>query len=147
VIRRARVEDAPAIARIWVDAWRTSYRGLVPDAVLAALSLAQRVEHWRSRLEVEHTTLVAGEVDGYCRALPAGGEIASLYVHPDCQGRGLGGALLEAALAELPGVVTLWVFTANERARSFYARHGFEPDGAVGHDPVTGLDEIRMART
>jgi ribosomal protein S18 acetylase RimI-like enzyme len=153
-IRRARLEDAPAIARVWFDAWQTTYRGLVPEEVLASLSLEQRTEYWRSRLEHERATLVTGDVDGYCRALPASrdpgseprtSEIASLYVHPDRQRRGLGSALLEATLADLPcDAVTLWVFAANAAARAFYAAHGFTPDGREQLDPGTGLHEIRM---
>ncbi|HEX7041129.1 MAG TPA: hypothetical protein VF202_13505 [Trueperaceae bacterium] len=42
LIRAAKPEDALAIGRVHVDPWRTTYRGLLPDAVLAALSVEQR---------------------------------------------------------------------------------------------------------
>jgi len=32
VIRRAAPRDAEAIARVRIDGWRTSYRGLIPAA-------------------------------------------------------------------------------------------------------------------
>ena len=46
------------------------------------------------------------------------------YVHPDAQGRGAGGALLEKAKERRPGGFTFWVFQQNERARRFYERRG-----------------------
>ncbi len=156
-VRRARPGDAEAIARIWFDAWQRSYKGLVPDAVLEALSVEQRAVYWRSRLRYEDSTLVVGDIDGYCRALresrdrdapPRTGEIASLYVHPDRHRQGRGRALLERALADLGGcdAVTLWVFEANATARAFYGAFGFAPEGARQLDPGTGVPEIRMRR-
>ena len=40
VIRRARVTDAAAIARVHVQSWREAYRGIVPDGYLDQLSVA-----------------------------------------------------------------------------------------------------------
>ena len=47
-----------------------------------------------------------------------------LYVHPDSQGRGVGGALLERAKERKPDGFSLWVFQQNLQARRFYERHG-----------------------
>jgi predicted GNAT family N-acyltransferase len=35
VVRRAEAADAPSMARVHVDTWRETYRGLMSDAVLA----------------------------------------------------------------------------------------------------------------
>ncbi len=48
-----------------------------------------------------------------------------LYVHPDHWGRGAGHALLTAAMSSADRL-QLWAFQRNERARRFYAAHGFE---------------------
>ena len=45
-VREATPADAPGIARVHVDAWRTTYRGLVPDSYLAGLSYADRQTMW-----------------------------------------------------------------------------------------------------
>src|SRR5205809_105170 len=37
-IRPARVEDAAGIAKVHIDSWRTTYKGMVPDEHLAGLS-------------------------------------------------------------------------------------------------------------
>jgi RimJ/RimL family protein N-acetyltransferase len=54
---------------------------------------------------------------------------------------GLGRALTDAALAELRAVgyrrVVLWTLTGNARARRFYDKAGFAPDGAT--NIITGL--------
>lgn len=52
------------------------------------------------------------------------GMIEHLYVDPEHQRRGVGSALLEEAKRRMPGGFRLWVFQANEPARSFYEKHG-----------------------
>ena len=42
-IRLARVEDAPGITRVHINSWRTTYKGIVPDKVLANLSFERRL--------------------------------------------------------------------------------------------------------
>jgi GNAT superfamily N-acetyltransferase len=142
------VEDAGGIARVWVRAWQVAYRSLVPDAVLEGLSIEDKREHWRARLEGGDTTFVVEHfgIAGYCRVV-APGEIASLYVLPERRRGGLGSALLAAGLDELRAhgdEATLWVFRDNHPARAFYPRFGFTPDGATQLDAVTGLEDIRL---
>lgn len=45
--RTAVPEDALAIAEVHVSSWRTTYRGLLPDSVLAAQSVEHRELAWR----------------------------------------------------------------------------------------------------
>jgi GNAT superfamily N-acetyltransferase len=94
------------------------------------------------------TGLVAGregQVHGFCffgagRDANLAGieEIYAVYVHPAHWSTGLGHALLSAALSRLSRPVILWVLEANHRARAFYERVGFGPDGAV--KPAALLD-------
>ena len=53
--------------------------------------------------------------------------LASLYVRPEARGRGIGAALVRAALAraEVEGVGELFLFTPEHR--DFYARLGWRP--------------------
>lgn len=49
-IRRATVEDAEALARLHIDAWRAAYRGLVPDSRLDSLDYERRTARFREQL-------------------------------------------------------------------------------------------------
>jgi len=71
------------------------------------------------------------------------GWIEHFYVDPERQSRGIGGRLLERAKAALPDIQLL-TFQANEGARRFYERHGFEAveltDGAGNEE---GQPDVR----
>lgn len=163
IVRPAEQRDADGIARVWVDAWRVGYRGLVPDAVLAAISLDHRQQLWRARLgrgdpgARTSVSVIGGEVAAYCRlALPsrdAGAdettaEVASIYVITAHRRTGIGHALLSTALDAMRADgwrrATLWVFVENEAAHRFYARCGFAPDSGRERDHGKGLDELRL---
>jgi len=63
------------------------------------------------------------------RRTPEVGEVHNLALHPDAQGRGLGGALLDAGVAHLARVgsreVILWVDAENAPALALYRSRGF----------------------
>ncbi len=124
-----------------VTAWRETYRGLVPDHVLASLSQEQRAAQWRSGLArgAKGPIVFVAEWDGALQGFAAAGpvreaarpwqaEIYALYVLRTGQGKGLGYGLmrqLAAALGERHRhTVGLWVLTANAHARAFYERLG-----------------------
>jgi hypothetical protein len=46
-IREATMTDVAAIARVHVESWRTTYKGLLPDDYLANLTYEQREPRWR----------------------------------------------------------------------------------------------------
>ena len=60
---------------------------------------------------------------------PGYGEVVSLYLLPEYMGRGLGKALLPAAVERLKERgfrdILLWVLEENQRARRFYEKYGF----------------------
>lgn len=156
-------EDARAIAEIHVRTWQVAYRGLVPDEVLEGLSVARREHAWREAAaggQESGAVFVAdadGVVAGFCalatpsRDKDAGdeiAEIAAIYVDPSAWRHGVGSALMESALSELRAqrwrLLTLWVLAENRRARDFYARFGFEPDGAATGHERSGQTEVRL---
>lgn len=158
--RRAAGADAAAIARLHIGSWRAAYRGLLPAAFLRSLDLGARTAAWKDRLLAPGVIVLLDEDDGYLRGFcasapaalagPPAWEIASLHVEPSLRGRGIGGALFEAAtgLARAHGAhdLVLWVVDGNTPARRFYAQRGMEPDGArqsreVG--PGAVLQEVR----
>jgi GNAT superfamily N-acetyltransferase len=135
-VRRAALNDAPAIAAVHIASWRAAYRGLMPDQVLDELSLEARERDWRGWLSeggAREFTLVA-ERDGtpvaFCTLeMPAREEdepddvaaIPALYADPEAFGTGAGAALMAAALEALGEAgyreVILWMLKGNGRPR------------------------------
>ncbi|SRR6266700_3207385 len=78
-------------------------------------------------------------------------ELYALYVRPAWWSTGTGRVLMEKVLARSAAAgyrsITLWVLRDNQRARRFYERAGFAPDGAA--NVLTGLGgviEVRYRR-
>ena len=79
-------------------------------------------------------------------------ELYALYVHPAWWSTGTGRALMGRVLdtATVAGYlsVRLWVLRDNSRARRFYERAGFAPDGAShALEGLGGVTEIRYRRS
>jgi ribosomal protein S18 acetylase RimI-like enzyme len=140
-IRPASPDDALAIETIRVRGWRSAYRHVFPAAELDALPIDP--ERWRSRLLVPPpgwTTIVcedAGNVVGFASIGPSRdeddlGEVYAIYVDPEAWSTGAGRSLMASAEATLAGeyrAALLWVLEDNPRARGFYERAGWAPDG------------------
>jgi GNAT superfamily N-acetyltransferase len=144
-MRRATMADAMAIARVHVETWRTAYAGIVPDAYLVGMRRTQHAANWRRAIAGDRggrLTLVMEEagsgIVGFASGGPARrrdlprdsdirGEVYTLYVGGDWQGRGYGRALFQGVLANLfendLGSVVVWVLEANP-SRFFYEAMG-----------------------
>ncbi len=77
-------------------------------------------------------------------------EIYSIYLEPEQWGRGVARDLMRTVVAEAGPTtrILLWVLSDNERARHFYRRNGFAPDGVEKFAPVGGAEllEVRYRR-
>ena len=126
-IRAIRPEDSRlAVSRIYEESWRWAYRGIVPRQYLDAIPAG----HWAAFLDSGIFTLVAddgGELVGtasFCASrfadYPGMGELVSLYLLPRCAGKGIGKALMDAAVSALESMgfsrIFLWVLEDNRRA-------------------------------
>ena len=142
--RDARIEDAAAIGRIHIAAWRAAYQGLMPPAFLAALDPVRAAERWERRLRAGGSVLLvesSGDAAGFCLhglsrdedASLSTGEILAINLDPAYWRRGLGRTLLREAMARLTTAgfseATLWVLRGNDRARRFYEALGWQFDG------------------
>jgi GNAT superfamily N-acetyltransferase len=79
------------------------------------------------------------------------GEVYALYVAPDWWSTGTGRSLMSGAVATLTDAgyerAVLWVLEANARARQFYEKAGWAPDGASNVlDGLGGVVEVRYTR-
>lgn len=147
------------MARMLVQSWRETYRGVMREEVLDDPGLvARREEFWRSAFGEDryaaNRTAVA-EVDGRIVGVAMSGppldagtdadrQLYILYVLTAHHGSGAGARLLDVVVERAERVV-LWVADPNPRAQAFYRKHGFRTDGAEQVDD--GVREIRMIRS
>lgn len=151
IIRPAETDDAPAIAKVHVDTWRTAYRGIVPQDYLDALTVHSRIVNWVRIIErggEDVITLVSEDGHGRIVGFASGGalrhrdprfaaEISSLYVAPRAQrkehGRRLFLALSNRLAARGLQGLFVWVLAANS-ARGFYETLGGREVDTVTRD-------------
>lgn len=131
-IRKARLEDASAIARVHIDAWRETYQGFIPDSYLAQLSYEKRTKQWEQTLVDQRVYIAVSEeeVVGFAQGGPSRtdareGEIYAIYVLRASQGLGLGKALFQRIADDLAEYETMQVSVLRDNpACQFYERFG-----------------------
>lgn len=134
------------MAKVHIVSWRETYPGLLPDRMLARLSIAEEAIRWQrmfDRAPVSGSTLTfvadqQGSILGYgtCHDQRTGllhdwgftGEVSELYVLREAQGQGLGSGLMKAMAGALlehgHHAMSLWVLEQNNHARHFYENLG-----------------------
>jgi GNAT superfamily N-acetyltransferase len=160
-VRRARVDDAAAIADLHTRSWQGAYAHVFGAETLARIDVAGRRSWWERcvREELETVLVAEGEAGvvafaavGPNRDDAAEGELYAIYALPEAWGSGAGRVLLEVGLEELREAghreAVLWVLEDNPRARRFYEREGWSPDGGAKTDAFFGVrvTEVRYRR-
>jgi len=153
LVRAAVPADAAALGPLHLRCWAEAYEGLVdPDRLAPYLAdVDGAVRRWTEALGGPSRVRVAedgGALVGFARVQPASGDVVAhlgaVYVRRSHWSTGVGQRLLDAALGD--GPATLRVFRDNARARRFYDRNGFVPDGYEAEEPHLGGVEIGMVR-
>jgi GNAT superfamily N-acetyltransferase len=156
VLRRATVRDAEAGAALHIACWREAYGPIVEPALLEAqLAEPERwAVRWRERIALGAPRLLALDGDDVVGFASVGTgrdedtdvstELYAIYVRQSWHGTGLGQVLLDTVLGGRSAY--LWVLEANQRARAFYARNGFTPDGARKKFDLLDAWEERLVR-
>ncbi|WP_457963198.1 GNAT family N-acetyltransferase [Arthrobacter sp. D1-29] len=156
-VRRAEPADAPGMARVHVDTWRETYRGLMSDAVLDDPTLLSwRQKFWTAALtdpKYSQNTVAVASHEGMLIGIAMSGpsldgakeprQLYLLYAYTEFHGSGVGAALLNAVLNPT-APAALWVAEPNPRAQAFYQKNGFVTDGAVKTED--GVLSVRMVR-
>lgn len=149
IIRKAHPNDAAGIAKVQVDSWRTTYKGIVPDDFLQQLSYKKREEIWR---EATKSTLVfvaeeengeivgficggkerSGKYDGY------DGELYAIYILKEYQGKGIGTLLVKGLTKAMDeaGYSSMIVLVLDENPATYFYE-------ALGGNLI-GYDEIEI---
>ena len=156
LIREAKESDAADIARVQVDAWRTTYKGIVPDSYLTSLNYENREQRWQQILasDENHFAFVAETEDkqivGFASAgknrEPSedfAGELYAIYVLENYQHQGIGKLLTRAVaqrfLKQETFSILVWVLAENP-FRAFYESLGgkyvSEKEIVIGNLPL-----------
>ena len=140
-VRRARPQDASAIARVQVDTWRSAYRGIVPDKHLDGMSYERLAKNWEERIsdpDKRNALFVAEDDRGSVVGFAACGdaredardyeaELYAIYVDQRMQRKGLGKRLVLSVAQELKArgfhSMLIWVLADNQYKR-FYESIG-----------------------
>jgi ribosomal protein S18 acetylase RimI-like enzyme len=151
-VRKAEVADVQAIREIGLTTWPVAYGSLVSPEFIAdglAKYWSPEAVEWGVRNGI---TLVADEDGQLVGMVGVGREddfyvMWKLYVLPDHQGKGVGKALLDAAIEALPAGTTellLDVLIGNEKAIGFYRANGFG-EAARTPDRDLGVETMWMS--
>jgi GNAT superfamily N-acetyltransferase len=159
-IRPAKLADAEGIARAHTASWRTSYRGILPDAVLDRIDVDQRTSSWRRVLEDPSVlTLVAYDVThhdivGFCDAGACrrnsgyAAEVYRIYIEHHAKRHGLGREMFEQVTdwlrAQRLRSLIIWVLDNNHHARRFYEAMGGRAASRVA-SAVSGFPIVELA--
>lgn len=158
-VRRAAPADALSMARVHVDTWRETYRGLMSDAVLDDPTLLSwREKFWTTALtdpKYRQNTAAVASYEGTLIGIAMSGpslddsdeprqQLYLLYAYTKFHGSGVGKALLNAVI-DPTAPATLWVTDPNPRAQAFYRKNGFVNDGAERTED--DVRSVRMIRT
>lgn len=148
-VRTASQRDLEAVRALLVETWHATY-----DTIYGVEKVTAITDDWHSiasleaRLEQPHAEFLVAD-DGeriggmaFASAVDEGRTVMlhQLYVLPDCQGRGIGGLLMDEIEGCFPdaGKVRLEVEEANDRAVAFYRAQGFVQ---VGRTANCGKDQ------
>lgn len=146
--------DVDGIIDVHTRARLAYYRagGLAPEAIVnPALEREQRTG-WTAAIESPHKRVLCGAVDGRIVGVAAMGpplssqvdasavgQLYQIHVVPGNWGKGIGSALHASFVRYLEDVSLpagmLEVWERNRRARAFYVRHGWKPDGQFRAGP------------
>jgi GNAT superfamily N-acetyltransferase len=141
VLRQAAVSDAPAIARVRIESWRATYRGLIPDAYLDGMQVDASTALWERVLAANaaaasvfvltNDDVVCGFAAGNRLTEPRyamDAELSAVYLQRDYQRAGLGhrlvGAVVDAQRAQGATGLIVWTIAGNKPARAFYEQLG-----------------------
>jgi ribosomal protein S18 acetylase RimI-like enzyme len=138
-IKKANEEDIKAVAKVYIDGWRTTYRGLVSDDYLDGLSYEEAEQRWFHFLNNENESFIyiaindTGKIIGFAAGKSIEdehfkGELYALYLLEECRGLGVGRQLISAIAKHFKEKnitsMMVWVMEQNKSGLGFYERMG-----------------------
>ncbi|WP_025026023.1 GNAT family N-acetyltransferase [Caldalkalibacillus mannanilyticus] len=136
-IRRAKAGDENGIARVHVESWRTTYRGIMRDEMLDNLSVERREQYWKNEIDLNKVLYVAVDEKRIVGFASGGksrsteydydGELYAIYLLEDYQQKGIGRKLISEVAQELRNLgyqsMIVWVLSKNP-SKTVYEKLG-----------------------
>ncbi len=115
-VRRYRDEDREAVAKVWLDSWRST--GLPVANHVTNTGNLDRIDRelaagWEIHLAWDEDRLV-----GFLALKPGDACLDQLFISPEAQGSGVGRALLDLAKGQMPAGFWLSATACGEVKRS-----------------------------
>lgn len=124
-LRPATPGDEAALIELWFESW--SSNGFEGPADVREMMVDRVPRELAGRWDVT-VAEADGRLLGFLALAISEQRLDQLFVAPDAQGRGIGGALFSVAVKRMPGGFWLATQVENVRARAFYERRGMVLD-------------------
>lgn len=156
VVQRATKADITAVSQILSQAWKAAFGDFFSLDELNQIASEERFfsilenvmggNKGELRVALLDSTPV-GQVFWVSDPKRAETEIISLFTLPQVWGKGVGKRLLLQAEAEIQnGLIGLWTFQKNVRARSFYEKMGYTLSTNIRKSEFAGLLEVQYTK-
>lgn len=139
-IRQASLSDVDGIAKVHLESWRSTYKGIISESYLYGLTFEQRKKNWEwtfHNLNQDEKIFVAedrGTIIGFSNGgknrvgdTEFDGELYAIYILEQFQGKGIGRRLVERITNSLSEKnyhgMMVWVLESNP-AIDFYRKLG-----------------------
>ncbi|GAQ18485.1 GNAT family acetyltransferase [Oceanobacillus picturae] len=138
-IRKAILSDAEGIAKVHVDSWKSTYKNIIPDDFLKKLSYDQRTDLWNRNISKKGIYVFVaenneGEIIGFADCgkrennyVPNSGDLTSIYLLEEYQGKGVGKQLLKQLFLKFEELGLERIFVEvlkGNKTRYFYEYYG-----------------------
>lgn len=139
IVREAELSDAFSIAKVNIDSWRNTYKGIIADEYLNNLNYEKREQAMKNILinstkDKKYVFVAEDNMDGVIGFVSCGkeregdknykGELYAIYILKSYQNKGIGKLLLNRAMDKLKEnnlfPMIIWVLEENLQACNFY---------------------------
>jgi L-amino acid N-acyltransferase YncA len=143
IIRKPEKSDVGEMAKVHVDSWKTTYKGIVAEEYLQTLKYENREKLWAQALSIEPRHIWVAEVQNKVVGFASGGkertgkygydgELYAIYILEEFQQKGIGKSLLRALADELSNSqyksMLVWVIADNPSISFYQSLNPIEVD-------------------
>ncbi len=140
-IREAKLSDTEAIARVYVDSWKSTYKNIIPDSFLERMTYEKRIPQWINNISRANNYVYVAETnDGEIVGVADGGkretnqfensgDLTSIYISKEYQGQGIGKKLVERLFSKFKELGYQRIFVEvldDNKSKFFYEKMGAE---------------------